>query len=64
MFSGPEFGDMLVIVGVEANAGSDKRTKERMARTKVGMQRTLVKRESRCQWDFNPIPFKDSTDRG
>jgi len=62
---------MVVIVGVEANAGSDKSKNEKMTRTKVFMQRTLVKRESRCQSDFysknRPIEpnfylFKYSTD--
>jgi hypothetical protein len=33
MFSGPELGDMLVIVGEVAKAGSDKATKARRADT-------------------------------
>jgi len=53
MASGPEFGEMVVIVGVEANAGSDKSRNENMTRTKFFMQRTLVKRGSRCQSDFH-----------
>ena len=62
---------MVVIVGVEANAGSDKRRNEKIAHKKFFMQRTLVVRQSRCQSDFysknrliesNFYLFKYSTD--
>ena len=63
MVSGPEFGDMVVIVGVEASAGSENRVNERIANTKAGkgrtlvsfMQRTLVKDEVRCQSNIYSI---------